>query len=325
MMGVSIVIPNYNGMCFLESCLSSLKLALELCDFKWELIVVDNGSADESASYLKQHDWFKTIVLTENKGFSAAVNVGIRESIYPYVYLLNNDTEVENDFLSEPMQYLERNPLAFSVSSKMVQFYHREYIDDAGDNLNLIGWPYKRGDGKLLTDPRYTSVTEVFSACAGAALYKKAVFAEIGLFDEGLFAYREDFDIAYRARLRGYSNVYMPQSTVFHVGSGTSGSRYNEFKIRLGIRNLIVVLSKNMLGFQIAVNMPCLLIGWLIKFCLFSSKGLGKSYWTGTIEGFALAAKNEKFKAKSLKAHFEVQKWMWTGTAEYILTKLGSR
>ena len=117
-------------------------------------------------------------------------------------------------------------------------------MDDAGDEYTILGWTRKVGDGK--SPDLYTAEREIFSACAGAALYRKNILDEIGYFDENFFAYMEDVDISYRARIKGYKCVYCPEAVVYHFGSGTSGSRYNEFKIRLAARNNVYVPYKNM-------------------------------------------------------------------------------
>ena len=80
---------------------------------------------------------------------------------------------------------------------------------------------------------RYNRACNVFSACAGAAIYRREVFEKIGYFDEMHFAYLEDIDVGYRAKIAGYYNRYCPSAEIYHVGSGTSGSKYNEFKVRL--------------------------------------------------------------------------------------------
>ena len=102
-------------------------------------------------------------------------------------------------------------------------------MDDAGDEYTILGWTCKVGDGK--SPDLYTSERETFSACAGAAIYRKDILDKLKYFDENFFAYMEDVDISYRARIWGYKCVYCPEAVVYHLGSGTSGSRYNEFKI----------------------------------------------------------------------------------------------
>ena len=289
-MKVTIIIPNYNGKHFMEPCLKSL--AEQTCkDFK--ILVVDNASTDGSVEYMKEeYPEIETLVLEKNYGFSKAVNVGIRHADTPYVLLLNNDTTVEPHFVLEMIRAIERSRYIFSVSSKMIQMYHPEQIDSAGDLYTVIGWGICRGAGRSITN--YTEDCEIFSACAGAAIYRRELFKKIGYFDENHFAYLEDIDVGYRAKIYGYKNVYCPSALVYHVGSGTSGSKYNAFKVKLSARNNIYVNYKNMPVLQLLLNLLPLIAGYLAKWIFFLKIGFGKEYMEGIKEGFATCKKQKK-------------------------------
>ena len=260
---VTVIIPNYNGLKFMEPCFKALELQIY---HKFQILVVDNGSTDGSVEWLKEHQ-IPTIFLDTNTGFSGAVNVGIRAAKTPYVLLLNNDTEPDCHFIGEMVKAIERSPKIFSVSSKMIQMYHKDKMDDAGDMYSLLGWAYQRGVGR--SSGGYSHPCRVFSACAGAAIYRREIFEKIGYFDEMHFAYLEDIDVGYRARIAGYDNVYCPHAVVYHVGSGTSGSKYNSFKVRLAARNNIYLNYKNMPFLQLLVNvLPIVQFGCIIVFYL---------------------------------------------------------
>lgn len=268
---VTVVIPNYNGLKFMEPCMAALEK--QTCkDF--EILVVDNGSSDGSVDWLRSHQ-YPTIFLEENTGFSGAVNVGIKASKTPFVLLLNNDTEVEPDFIGEMIKAIRRSDQIFAVSSKMVQMYHKELMDDAGDMYSVLGWAYQRGVGR--SSKGYNREREVFSACAGAAIYRRAVFEQIGYFDEMHFAYLEDIDVCYRAKIFGWHNRYCPTAVVYHVGSGTSGSKYNAFKVRLAARNNVYLNYKNMPLFQLLVNFLPITMGIIVKYGFFRNWVLEKN------------------------------------------------
>ena len=236
---VTIVIPNYNGLKFMEPCFKAL--SMQICrDF--DILVVDNGSTDGSVEWLKEQE-IPAIFLPENTGFSGAVNVGLKAAATPYVILLNNDTEPDFHYVGEMIKAIERSPKIFSVSCKMIQLCRKELMDDAGDMYSLLGWAYQRG---VDAHPQNITGPAASSACAGAAIYRREVFDEIGYFDEMHFAYLEDLDVGYRARIAGYDNIYCPTAMVYHVGSGTSGSKYNPFKVKLAARNNIYLNYKNM-------------------------------------------------------------------------------
>ena len=305
---VSIVIPNYNGKHFLEDCLKSV-FAQDIEN--QEIIVVDNGSTDGSLEYLEKFPQIRTIALDRNYGFCGAVNRGIKAAGSDYVILLNNDTEVDKNFAKELLKVIKSDEKIFSCSSRMIQFHDRTHIDDAGDYYCALGWAFARGKGGLSEE--YNEPANVFAACAGAAIYRKKMLESLGYFDEKHFAYLEDIDIGYRARIHGYKNVYAPKALVYHVGSGFSGSAHNAFKVKLSSRNSVYLAYKNMPFLQIILNSPFLLLGHAIKWLFFLKKGLGKEYVWGVREGFALCKKENKvrFLWKNLPNYFEIQLELW--------------
>ncbi len=278
---VTVVIPNYNGIKYIRGCMDSLRLQ-SLKDF--EILVVDNGSKDGSLEVLQEeYPEAKVIALEENTGFCHAVNLGIQESKTPYVILLNNDTIAHDDFVKALVEAIEEGEDIFSVSAMMLSMQNHEIIDGAGDNYSLLGWAYARGKGR--PREKYEKKAEVFSACGGAAIYRKGIMEEIGTFDERHFAYLEDVDMGYRARIYGYRNLYEPRACVIHAGSATSGSRYNEFKTGLASANSGYVIAKNMPVLLILFNAPFWLPGYLIKCLFFARKKMGKLYAKGFLKG----------------------------------------
>ena len=313
-MKTTIIIPNYNGLSFMEPCFEALE-AQTMKDFK--ILVVDNGSTDGSVEWLKEQE-IPSIFLPENTGFSGAVNVGIRAADTPYVILLNNDTKVAPHYVEALERAMDRSEKIFSVSSKMIQLYDHSKMDDAGDMYTLLGWAFQRGVGRPSTG--YNRSCSVFSACAGAAIYRREVFETIGYFDEMHFAYLEDIDVGYRAKIYGYKNVYCPSAMVYHVGSGTSGSRYNSFKVRLAARNNIYLNYKNMPWPQLLLNALPLGLGILVKYGFFKKIGFGKDYLDGLKEGVKTAklCKKVKYNRDHLKHYAAIEWELCTGTLLYI-------
>lgn len=316
MQEVSVVIPNFNGMAYLDGVLSSLERQTIR---NFEVILVDNGSTDGSCAFVSaEYPWVHMIQLPENYGFSRAVNEGIRAARSPYVLLLNNDTEAEPDFLEEMVAALRRHKKAFSCQAKMIQLHDRDKMDDAGNYYCALGWAFARGKGKDIS--HYDREQKIFSTCAGAAIYRKKFIDRIGDFDEEHFAYLEDLDIGYRARICGYQNWYAPKAKVYHVGSGTSGSRYNSFKVRLAARNNVYLNYKNMPLFQLVLNSLPLGLGILVKYAFFRKIGFGKDYIDGLKEGFKTAkqCRKVKYDKKHLKNYLAIEWGLCTGTLLYI-------
>ncbi len=193
-----------------------------------------------------------------------------------------------------------------------------DQMDDAGDMYSVLGWAFQRGVGRDVR--KYRRSRRVFSACAGAAIYRRAVFEEIGYFDERHFAYLEDMDVGYRARLYGYDNIYCPDALVWHVGSGTSGSKYNPFKVRLAARNNIYLIYKNMPAWQMAVNAVPIAAGMFVKYLFFKRLGYEKEYVDGLREGVKTAHSLDRAvrKRRDWKQELSVELELIAGTCLYI-------
>lgn len=303
-------------MAYLEGVLSSLE---QQAFQNFETILVDNGSSDGSVAFVMGNfPWVHIVELPDNFGFSRAVNEGIYASRTPYVLLLNNDTEVDKNFVGEMLAAIKRHKKAFSCSARMICYHDRNKLDDAGNYYSALGWAYARGKGKDIHS--FEKEGRIFASCAGAAIYRKKVFEKIGYFDEEHFAYLEDIDVGYRARIYGYDNIYCPTAVVYHVGSGTSGSRYNSFKVRLAARNNVYLNYKNMPLFQLVLNSLPLGLGILVKYAFFRKIGFGKDYIDGLKEGFKTAkqCRKVKYDKKHLKNYLAIEWGLCTGTLLYI-------
>lgn len=295
----TVVIPNFNGIAYIENCLTSVYESTVPID----VIVVDNGSTDDSFGVvLRKFPKVRVIKFYENEGFCRAVNAGISMATTPYVFLLNNDTVIDPSAIEKLQKDLDDNPNAFSVQAKMLKMSDRRMIDSAGDLYCALGWAFALGKDK--PSSRYTKMHRVFSSCAGAALYRRSIFEKIGYFDELHFAYLEDVDVGYRSEIFGYENYADMDALVFHAGSGASGSRYNDFKVVNSARNSIYLIYKNMPIIQIIVNLPFLLLGYLIKILFFARKKLLPSYMKGLKEGFLMSFSKEG-RAKKIKFAFK--------------------
>jgi len=237
----SIVIPNYNGKKYLEDCLGSLR-AQNVTDR--EIILVDNGSTDGSAAYV--HSRFpevRVLELDRNCGFAAACNHGILNSSGLYVLIINNDTMTRPDCLERLIATATRSPHTGMVAPKILNFSRRDVIDSLGVALYPDGT--SRGALRLRKDPgTLTDEREILCPSGCAALYRRAMLDQIGLFDEDFFAYCEDTDLGLRGRLAGWNAYCNPQAVVYHKYSGTT-LPFSRLKAYLVERNRIWVALKN--------------------------------------------------------------------------------
>lgn len=238
---ISIIIPNYNGATFLKTCLDSLQKQ-SFQDF--ELIVVDNGSRDDSITLTKKIFPSATIFqYDKNTGFSKAVNRGISLARGKYIFLLNNDTELDQHCLKYLADFLDNNPQASFVAPKMLYLNNKEIINNAGDTLSIYGLAHKRGNGEK-DQGQYDQVEPIFGACAGGAIYRRELFDMVGLFDESFFAYLEDVDFSFRAQSQGYHCYYLPRALIYHFDGGSS-KKNKRLPHYYTIRNSLYLTFKN--------------------------------------------------------------------------------
>ncbi len=241
MVQVSVIIVNRNGREFLEHCMQ----ALEAQTFtNYEVIVVDNNSTDGSVELLESSfGQVQLIRNTENRGFAAANNQAIRGSAAPFVATLNNDTRPEPGWLDALVTAMEAAQGVGACASKMLFANQPGVINSAGIAIDRAGIAWDRLGGT--TDcPDEAHLYDVFGACAGAALYRRTMLEEIGLFDDDFFAYLEDVDLAWRAQAAGWRTLYVPSARVIHHHSGTS-IEGSPLKSRLLGRNKVWLIAKN--------------------------------------------------------------------------------
>jgi len=253
---VSIAIVNWNGLHYLRDCLISLE-AQTFTDF--EVIVVDNGSTDGSVEWVTQHvPRVRLIHNTTNVGFAAANNQAIRASAAPYIVTLNNDTRLDPDWLAVLVAAAEAHPDVGMCASKMLFADRPDVINSTGIRLDPVGIAWDRRGGEAdIGDER--EPIEVFGPCAGAALYRRSMLEQIGLFDEDFFAYLEDVDLAWRARLAGWRCLYVPAARVHHVHSATSveGSPLKSYLLG---RNKVWLIAKDYPILRLLIWLPLILL-----------------------------------------------------------------
>jgi GT2 family glycosyltransferase len=236
---ISIIIVNFNGLRFLEPCLSSI------CGQSYsyfEIVFVDNGSSDRSVDFVREHYPSAIIIETgKNLGFAGGTNAGIRRAAGEYLLTLNNDTVLDPRFLEDIIKPMHDDQHVGICGSKMLLPDGR--INSTAICFSRSGAAWDRGMGEQDTG-QYDCEEEVFGACAGAALYRRSMLDEIGLFDEDFFLFMEDVDLAFRARLAGWKCWYVPTAKVIHVRGGTAGTG-SDLAVYYGSRNLLWYIVKN--------------------------------------------------------------------------------
>ena len=179
----------------------------------------------------------------KNMGFAVACNQGIKAATGTYISLLNNDIEVESSWLSKLYEGMERHPECGMGTTKMMFLDQRDVFYNTGDLFHAWSAGGGRGQGEKDVG-QYDREDYVFGACAGAGIYRRDFFEQVGIFDEDFFIFAEDVDINMRGQLQGFKCIYLPEAKVYHIGTATVGL-YSDRYIYLCKRNDIFVLIRN--------------------------------------------------------------------------------
>lgn len=276
----SIIVVNYNGKQFLEECFGSLG-NLDYPRDRFEVILVDNASTDDSVEYTKcNFPWIRILQLDKNYGFCKPNNDGVKIARGEYVVLLNNDTVVKREWLSELVKGAMREEQIVSCASKMLYYDRREVVNTAGGKITIIGGGFYRGygdsDGAKYSEFEYTGF-----GCGAGVLVRKDFFEHIGGFDEDYFAACEEHDLGWKSWLYGYKVLYVPTAVMYHKESGTFGSKssYHPTKVYFITRNRLYNLTKNLEGENVVKGLFISAVFDLYRAIKYVSGGNFSSIW----------------------------------------------
>jgi GT2 family glycosyltransferase len=207
----------------------------------------------------------EVIALPKNLGFAAAMNRGIEGAKTPFIALLNNDLELAKDWMAVMVRTLKSQSQAGMVSGKILEYRNRKRFDGTGEVVSWYGTFTPRGHGEI-DKGQFDKAGWVFGPMAAAAMYRRKLFQDVGLFDERFFAYAEDTDLHFRAQLKGFKAYYTPKTKAFHMVSATSKRNPSYFARYLVNRNRCLLILKNFPTSR--------LLRHSIKLSLFSAKTL---------------------------------------------------
>ncbi len=250
MITTAIVILNWNGRHFLEKFLPVLLARTVLPGVSF--VVIDNGSADDSVDYIREHyPQVELVPLDRNYGFTGGYNIGLQKIKSDYYVLLNSDVEVGEGWLPPLLQCMERDA-DLGICMPKIRSYGEpaafEYAGASGGFIDRFGFPFCRG--RILSAiecdaGQYDDACRVFWATGACMMVRASLYHELGGFDEHFFAHMEEIDLCWRAQMNGYKVMCEPASTVFHVGGGTLPNN-NPHKLFLNYRNSLYMLYKNL-------------------------------------------------------------------------------
>jgi hypothetical protein len=242
---LSVLLVNYNGAELLKDCVASLQRTRA---HRYQVIVVDNDSTDQSLEFLSKVPWVKVVRSRCNRGFAGGNNLGLKECQGDYVLLLNNDTIVTPGFLESLCEHLDRNPHVGAVQGKMVLPRYGNSLDVCGSFFTALGLPYHYGYFKP-DGPKYQRSYPVFSGKGACLMFRRELIEKVGgfLFDEEFFCYYEESDFCHRVWLAGYEVHFVPSAPIEHL-MGATGDRILKQEIvqRHYLRNMMFSLLGNL-------------------------------------------------------------------------------
>ncbi|MGQ9544432.1 MAG: glycosyltransferase family 2 protein [Candidatus Bathycorpusculaceae bacterium] len=312
---VTLLVLNYNGRKYLPSCLDSL---LKTDYPKFEVVVIDNCSSDNSVEFVKKnYPNVRIIENGENIGYACAINSAMEIVEGECVVFLNNDIVVEPSWLKQLIPYISVKDVA-AVNPKILFLDYKKVINAAGGSCDVYGVGWNRGNGEF-DKGQYGAVEEVFYVNGTAMLTRKDIWKDVGPFDERYFLYGEDLDWCWRARLKGYKLLYVPSARIYHRWRGSRGPII-EFLEKHWLANFL----KNYSVKTICVLFPKYLVLKFLKAMWLMKNGRGLREKFAVFQGFRWNLANFKCTwTKHLLVQVlrkvsdkEIQKCMYKGSFE---------
>ena len=267
---ITIAIVNWNHLLDLQKCLASVSSQ----DYKsYDIVVIDNASTDGSTDWIRlNYPWISLFQFEENRGFSAALNEGIRRSTTPFILSLNPDVILDSRCLSYMIGAIIKKPQVGIVSPKLLRYNDPRYLDSTGLFIDRRRCPYDRGQNEI-DHGQYDNSRQIFGACGALALYRREMLLDIAFngeyFDEDFFAYYEDADIAWRAQLCGWRAVFEPRAQATHVRGWGDSLRKQRIKSsiepRLAFRNRYLMIEKNDRPLDFLFDLPFILASEILR------------------------------------------------------------
>jgi GT2 family glycosyltransferase len=290
---IFVIIPNYNGSDHLAASIDSV-LAQSLSDFK--LIIVDNGSVDDSRTIIEAYeakdDRVTAIFRNKNYGYTGGVNPGLELAITEnasYAAPFNNDAVAHKDWLKHLAAFLDTHP-DYGIAACSLQHADGKTYDSTADLYTSWGLPYPRGRDEPVKG-QYDDQVDIFGASGGASMYRVAALKKTGIFDQDFFAYYEDIDLSFRTQLAGFKVAFVPQAIVYHEQGKTSEKMRSGFTTHQYMKNLPLVLIKDVPAGLLRVVLPRLWFAYTIFFINACLHGKGWPAFTGWLTAIRLLPK----------------------------------
>ncbi len=240
---VAIAIPALHRADLTARCIEFIQKQTQPAE-EWEIVVIENEARAGKILPDPLPRNTRRIELSTNEGTTGSINRAVAVTESRYVLLLNNDVELEPDYIEKLARAMDADPkLGFAVG-KLLRAAERTHLDGAGDAMLMAGAGFRLGHQDL-DHEQFDQAVPVLSGCGAAVLYRREAFVESGGLDDEFFAYLDDIDLALRVQLLGYSGIYLPAARAYHIGSATLGQPLHPRVIEFITRNIVCMLTKD--------------------------------------------------------------------------------
>ncbi len=312
-MSATAVIPHWNRRDLLESLLPGLREQTNPFD---EIIVVDNGSTDDSADFAENHG-ARVLRLDRNFGFAAAVNRGIEQSKSDWIAILNNDVTLDRAWLATLLQTAEAHKADFA-SGKILSAHDPKTIDGTFDEISRAACACRCGAGKP-DSPLWNEARRIRIAPMTAAIFRRQLFERVGFLDERFVSYMEDADFGLRCSILGRTGIYVPSAIAWHRGSSTLGA-WTSDTVRSISRNQVLLAAKHFGG---QPRWP-IVAGQLLWGLLALRHGRGVAWLAGKFAGWKAARRKTRRMSNGISAPADAVRVILEASEEEIY-RLGTR
>lgn len=240
---VTIAIPSLHRPDLTERCIEFVQRQTLPRD-EWEIVVIENAATPDNILPDPLPCNTTRLELPQNEGTTGSINRALSSTDSRYVLLLNNDVELDLDYLERLVRALDADPELGFVTGKLLRATLRTYLDGAGDAMLMAGAGYRLGH-RDLDRGQYDQPMTILAGCGAAVLYRRDIFQRSGCLDTDFFAYLDDLDLGLRTQLLSHRGLYLPEAVAFHIGSATFGERLHPLVIEYLTRNQIFLLAKD--------------------------------------------------------------------------------
>lgn len=218
---VTIAIPALHRPELTARCIDFIQRQTLAAD-EWQIVVIENEARPGEVLPDPLPRNTRRIELPDNEGTTGSINRAVAATESRYVLLLNNDVELEPDYIAKLVSALNADPKLGFATGKLLRATQRTHLDGAGDAMLMAGAGYRLGHLDR-DDGQFDRPMPVLAGCGAAVLYRREAFADAGGLDPEFFAYLDDLDLALRVQMLGYGGLYLPGAVAYHVGSATLG------------------------------------------------------------------------------------------------------